>query len=318
MRTRILGGVALSLGALASNASAADGIVREFAVGAGGTLVVEAESAKLDVRGGGDGVRVSISRGDDSTADIEKDFDIDFDASDERVYIGAKRRDGMLRNIGFQRQLTIKVETPQAFDVDLTTSGGSVHASHLAGTIQATTSGGSMRFENVDGAIDGKTSGGSIRLSGTSADARLTTSGGTISVGEVGGHVRAKTSGGKIVIEHAGGGVWAKTSGGSIAIGAAKAVDATTSGGSIRLTLTGQPEEDSRLATSGGSIDVRLASNVALDVEGQSSGGRVRVADSLAFQGESSKTSISGKLNDGGPELAMRTSGGSIRLQALR
>lgn len=316
--SRVARGAALFLSAFASQMPAAEAIVREFAIASGGTLVVDAEAARLDVRGGGDGVRVAIARGGDGAADIEEDFDIAFDASATRLHVGVKRRGGWLGNLGLRRQLVIEVATPEAFNVELTTSGGSVYASQLVGTLSARTSGGSIGFEDVDGPIEGKTSGGTIRLSGTSADARLTTSGGSITVGEVGGHVRARTSGGRIAIEHAGGGAWARTSGGSIAIGSAKAVDAGTSGGGIELALTGQPEEDSQLTTSGGSINVHLPSDVALRVQGSASGGRIRMDDALAFRGEASKTVISGSLNDGGPNLLMRTSGGSIRLQALR
>ena len=315
-------GVALCFCAFASELAVAEApIAREFAIASGGTLIIDAEAARIDVRGGGEGVRVAIRRGEDAAADIEEDFDIAFDASDRQLHVGVRRRGSWRWNLGAdgrdgddagasakrrgwfggwgRRRLVIEVETPEAFNVDLTTSGGGI------------------RLDNIDGEVDGRTSGGSIRLSGTSADARLTTSGGAIVVGEVGGHVSAKTSGGRIAIEHAGGGVRAKTSGGSIAISSAKAVDAKTSGGSIQLALTGQPEKDSQLTTSGGSINVHLASDVGLRVHGTTSGGRVRLADDLAFAGDASKKSVSGSLNEGGPELRLRTSGGSIRLQAL-
>lgn len=316
-------GAALCFCAFVSELAVAEApIAREFAIASGGTLIIDAEAARIDVRGGGEGVRVAIRRGEDAAADIEEDFDIAFDASDRQLHVGVKRRGSWRWSLGAdgrdgedgasvkrrgrwfggwgrRRQLVIEVETPEAFNVDLTTSGGSI------------------RLDNIDGEVDGRTSGGSIRLSGTSADARLTTSGGAIVVGEVGGHVSAKTSGGRIAIEHAGGGVRAKTSGGSIAISSAKAVDAKTSGGSIQLALTGQPEKDSQLTTGGGSINVHLASDVGLRVHGTTSGGRVRLADDLAFAGDASKKSVRGSLNEGGPELRLRTSGGSIRLQAL-
>ena len=256
-------GAALYFCAFASDLSAAEApIAREFAIASGGTLIIDAEAARIDVRGG-EGVRVAIRRGEDAAADIEEDFDIAFDASDRQLHVGVKRRGSWLGGPGRGQQLVIEVETPEAFNVELTTSGG------------------------------------------------------TIGVGEVDGYVHAKTSGGSIAIEHAGGGVRAKTSGGSIAISSAKAVDAKTSGGSIQLALTGQPEKDSQLTTSGGSINVHLASDVGLRVHGTTTGGRVRLADDLAFAGDASRKSVSGSLNEGGPELRLRTSGGSIRLQAL-
>ena len=330
-------GAALCFCAFASDLSAAEApIAREFAIASGGTLIIDAEAARIDVRGGGEGVRVAIRRGEDAAADIEEDFDIAFDASDRQLHVGVRRRGSWLGGLGRDQQLVIEVETPEAFNVELTTSGGTIGVGEVDGYVRAKTSGGSIAIEYAGGGVRAKTSGGAIGVGEVDGHVRAETSGGsilieyasagvwaktsgggTIGVGEVDGHVRAETSGGSIAIEHAGGGVRAKTSGGSIAISSAKAVDAKTSGGSIQLALTGQPEKDSQLTTSGGSINVHLASDVGLRVHGTTSGGRVRLADDLAFAGDASKKSVSGSLNEGGPELRLRTSGGSILLQAL-
>ncbi len=320
MYRRLRCGTALAVALAMSSQAAAEGIVRTFAVEPGGALVVDAEQAALDVRGGADSVRVAITRGDDDAAAIEDDFEIAFEHSGEELRIKAKRRDRSFTRWfpgeWHQRRLSITVAIPREFDAELRTSGGRVQVAELTGSVRARTSGGSIVFADIDGAVAGQTSGGSIRHSGTSAEADMVTSGGSIHLGKIEGGARIQTSGGRIAVDRVAGPVSAKTSGGSIEIGEALGtVDATTSGGGIRATLAGQPRNDSRLRTSGGSIAVSLGSEFALDVSAKTSGGRVDVDDMLAFHGDSSKNSINGTVNGGGPRLVLRTSGGSITLR---
>ena len=288
----------------------AKGIERAFSVAAGGTLVVQAESATVKVSGGSNDVQVRITRGGDDADDLAEDYDIAFDQDDDAVRIQVVRKTRPLW--GGRKPLSITVATPTDFNSELATSGGSVHVMNLSGALEAATSGGSVRIDNVEGAIAARTSGGSIRHAGRSATMDAKTSGGSIAIEDIQGVVRAQTSGGRITISRAGGAVWAKTSGGSIAIDSAlEAVEARTSGGSIKAAFQGQPQGDSQLTTSGGSIAVHLAPETGLDMDARASGGRVRV-EGLPIEGDVSKDSLQGRINGGGAPLTARTSGGSI------
>ena len=318
-RIRRAGVLVLALGALATGAGDEEGIVRTFSIAPSGELTVQAEQAKVEVRGGSDQVRVSLRRGDDAATAIEDDYDIGFEQTDDRLVVTA-----MLRQRGDRiwsaEQLSISVETPSVFGADIDTSGGSVRVAEIAGPLRARTAGGSVDIAEVPGVVQARTSGGSIRHAGTSVSVDADTSGGSIAIGHVQGAVLARTSGGRIAIEQAGP-VTARTSGGSIAIGQARgAVQARTSGGSIEATLAVQPQDDSELRTSGGSITMRLAPDIAVDVDASSSGGRVRVEDGLALDGDHLERGepwkdVQATLNGGGPILRLRTSGGSIRLR---
>lgn len=314
-----VGSIGFALCAFA--ASAEEGILRVFETGAAGELVVEAESATVEVHGGGDGVRVSITRRDDDADAIEEDYDVAFEQTGDRVHVQALRRERIFGDRA-RRSIAIAIEAPAGFSAELRTTGGTVSVADLAGPLAARTSGGSVRIADVPGAITAHTSGGSIQHRGASATVDAKTSGGSIALAEVEGDVYAKTSGGKIDIERAGGSVSATTSGGSVAIGeAGGAVQAKTSGGSIRATLAAQPEGESSFRTSGGSVTVHLDPELALDVEARTSGGRVRVDDRLAFVAEDSgsggkpRRRLQGRLNGGGPALVVRTSGGNINLR---
>ena len=302
-----------------SGVAAADTITRDFDVTTGGKLIVQAERAKLVIRGGGgDRLQVAITRGNDDAGEIEDDYDIDFSQQGDEVRVDLKHRRKWSPSNWFSRSLVIEVDLPARFDVDLQTSGGSVDVQGLTGVIRAKTSGGSLHFEDVDGPIHGRTSGGSIYLEGTSGDADLRTSGGSIRVGEVDGQVQARTSGGGISVERAGGPVLAKTSGGGIEVGEVHgAIEASTSGGGIRAGIAAQPLADSRLTTSGGSVTVSLGPSIAINLDAKASGGRVRSDLPITMRGSFSKSSIEGDLNGGGPRLYLRASGGSVNLQEL-
>jgi hypothetical protein len=52
-----------------------------------------------------------------------------------------------------------------------------------------------------------------------------------------------------------------------------------------------------------------------LDVNAKTSGGRVHTDFPVSISGEINKSSMRGRMNGGGPELYLRTSGGSIYLK---
>ncbi len=284
-----------------------DRINKSYPVGTGGTLSLESDIGSISVRGGNiDSVEIEILReirtnNEKRAEEILKDFDIQFTHSGNDVTIQAKYKKGIKgfwNNIGRHLQVKYIIAVPSEYNVDLQTSGGSISVEDLSGKILSNTSGGSLKFDNIRGNISGKTSGGSI------------------SIGEVIGRSNIRTSGGSIHIRHAEGPVDAQTSGGSITVDEVMGtIEAHTSGGAVKAYLSRQPESDCRLTTSGGSITVQLDENMSLDVNAKASGGRVHTDFPVSISGEIDKSSMHAKMNGGGPELYLRTSGGSIYLK---
>ena len=142
------------------------------------------------------------------------------------------------------------------------------------------------------------------------------TSGGSISINDLKGKVDAHTSGGSISLGHIDGLVDVKTSGGSISVEEVTGtIKAHTSGGSVTAKISRQPTGNSKLTTSGGSITVHLAPEIAVDLTARTSGGRVH--SEFDVNGKTSKRSIRGTINGGGPELVLKTSGGSVRVKEM-
>ena len=147
-------------------------------------------------------------------------------------------------------------------------------------------------------------------------DVDLDTNGGSLSIESLVGEVDARTSGGSIKLGEIKGNVDVKTSGGSIRVeDVAGEIDAHTSGGSIKVSFSEQPSGDSKLTTSGGSVTAYLHDSVAVDLSAKTSGGSV--SSEIDVNGTLKRNKIEGTINGGGPDLILRTSGGSVRVKDL-
>ena len=295
LNTLARGSLVLAL-ALSGAPALADTLEREFDVAAGGILVLDTEPGSVDIRTGGRGIRVEVVR----TGQRADEFDVRFEQSADRLEVRGRWPDVLSSwRSRPKARIEYRITVPEAFNLDLSTSGGSIKVADLAGEVRARTSGGSIRLGQIQGEVDADTSGGSIVLDGGGSDARLETSGGSIRVGEVQGTLYANTSGGSIRVDGVAGNVTAKTS-----------------GGSVDATLRGQPTGECLLSTSGGTVTLQLPDNIAVDIDASSSGGRVS-SDLPLDNATMSKRRIRGSLNGGGPLVRLKSSGGGVRIRRL-
>ncbi len=308
---------------LSGTARAADGqtLERNFEVNPGGKLYLNSDIGSIRIQTAAQkkvNVRVDIRFDSWHKGDIEdfmQNFKVDFSQTGDDVRVTAKLRKKWMNhwnNMGVE----FLVEVPRKYNLDVSTSGGSISVDDLEGELIAQTSGGSLHFGKIVGPVDGKTSGGSIQLEGCQGDAYIKTSGGSITVGEVEGDVVAHTSGGSISVERVNGSTDAKTSGGSITLREVKGTTSgKTSGGSVTAYISEQPEDNCSLETSGGTVTVYLASDIAAYLDAKTSSGKVNCDFQVQAEGKEDDHYLRGKMNGGGPELYLRTSGGNINLR---
>jgi len=305
-----------------------DNIKKSFQVEPGGKLTLETDIGSIEVKGmDSRTVDVEVIRevrtiSSKRAEDLLEDFQIKFNQDGNDVYINAEYERTSWQKFwdNFRKHLRVKyiISVPQNYNVDLRTKGGSITTENIVGEARSRTSGGGLRFYRIQGPVWGKTSGGSIKISSCKGPAEVRTSGGGITIGEVGGNVFAHTSGGSIKIGLAQGEVDAHTSGGSVRVEEVQgAIKARSSGGSVKAYISRQPENDCRLTTSGGSVTVYMSDDIAVDVDARSSGGHVHTEFPVKIQGELSKSLLKAKINGGGPQLYLRTSGGSIYLKKM-
>lgn len=309
---------------VATPSMARETVSETFRVDPGGTLTLDTDRGKLEVRSWSrDEVSITIeveSRSGYSDEELLDMMDISMEAHGDDVEVEVdipNIRGGLFslfRNTGMN--VTFEIVVPESYNLDLETSGGSITIDEIEGDVLCRTSGGSIKMNEIDGTVEARTSGGSVTLSRATGEANLQTSGGSITIGETGGAVTAKTSGGSIKIDRAGGQVHARTSGGSISVNeVAGAIDASTSGGSVTAHISRQPRDNCRLSTSGGGVTVYMNPDLSFDIDAQSSGGGVNTEMAVTFSGKISRNRLVASINGGGPELHLRSSGGGIRIR---
>jgi DUF4097 and DUF4098 domain-containing protein YvlB len=253
---------------------------RTFAVSPGGSLVVDAESASIRVSG--DNTRQvtvrMIARGTDE--DLAR---LSFDASQKgdavTVTLRRTEKKGLFNWGSGNLESEIQVSVPANFRISATSSGGSVELRDTTGDATLRTSGGSIAARNISGDLMARTSGGGITADSIRGDVDAATSGGDLRLLGIDGRIRGRTTGGSVRCS---------------LVGANRGISATTSGGSIHLTLPRGTRADVEASTSGGDVSSDLPIAVSRKTE----------------------TYLAGSLNDGGERIEARTSGGSIRLRA--
>jgi DUF4097 and DUF4098 domain-containing protein YvlB len=286
-------------------------ITRSFDVSPGGRLVLDTDRGSIEIATGpGNTVEIEAllkadTRDEDKAEEIFDLFELDFEQDDDIIYVTGDytkpdKKWGFWGRDKNRLRVKFLITVPEVFDVTLETSGGSISVADLEGAVRAKTSGGSLSFDKIEGPVRGNTSGGSITLAGCVGTADVRTSGGSINIGRVEGDVVAQTSGGSINVEEVMG-----------------VIDASTSGGSVTARITEQPEDDCRLTTSGGSVTVYVAPEMGFELDARTSAGHVKTDFPIKVSGRISKSSLQATINDGGPELYLRTSGGNINLYEL-
>jgi len=286
-----------------------DTIERSFSVKPGGTLKVDTQRGGIEVEGApGNRVEVKVIREIRNTSrekaqEIWEKFPVDFRQQGNDVFVTAEyiEKNRLRRfwdDIGRRLRVRFIITVPEVYQLDLKTSGGGISVAQVEGQILSRTSGGSLNFDAITGDIRGRTSGGSITIGQVNGDTEVHTSGGSITISQARGDVDAHTSGGSITVHEVMG-----------------TIRADTSGGSIKATITRQPQGDCYLKTSGGSMVVSLAEGIAVDIDASTSGGRVRTDLPVTLQSKAKRNALEAKINGGGPDLTLRSSGGSINLK---
>lgn len=284
-------------------------IVKTFAVSPGGKLSLESNIGSLQVLPGkSDAVEVVVVQATNSSD--EKKFmrlcdrmHLEFSSTNDEVMISGDYDWGnRIWDFNGEQELQVRfiITVPSKFNVDAELTGGDVSIENLEGKMYVKTSGGDLHFSDITGLIRGHTSGGDIDLSGCKVEADLKTSGGDIDALDMEGSLTVITSGGDIEVA-----------------GNIGSLTAVTSGGDIEARFSGKLLSDAELKTSGGDIDVYLGKNVSVDVDAVTRGGDIDTDYPVPDEEELSEGYMKAKINGGGPELQLKTSGGDIGVHKL-
>jgi hypothetical protein len=315
--------VAAGLGIAALAAGPALGetrIEKHLALAPGGRLIVKSEVGSVVVRGDAtSGAAVVVTSDRD---DLDKEFEMSFDATPGQAQVIIKRRShgwGWLEGWQHWRgRVEIAVSVPRATAAAVHTSGGRIEAAGLEGDAELSSSGGSVVAHNLAGKLDARSSGGAVEVRDLRGDLHLSSSGGAVRATSVRGTVEARSSGGGVHLEQVAGNVRADSSGGGVTVrGAGGRVEASSSGGPVAVSFAAGNAHGGDIGSSGGGVEVRVDPAVGLDVDAATSGGSVSCDLPVTVQGKISRHSLHGVLHGGGERLHVRSSGGGIRIGPL-
>jgi DUF4097 and DUF4098 domain-containing protein YvlB len=272
--------IALVLFAASSADAAEKTVERTFTVSPGGALIVDADSASVQVSGGNTNqvtVRMTARGSKEDLATTRLDA---FQKGDG-VTVTMRRRgkESWFNWSSWFGEGHIEVTVPQRYGISIHTSGGSVELKDTIGSATLRTSGGDIVAKNVNGNVEAQTSGGGILADTIRGDVDADTSGGDVRLLHVDGKIRGQTSGGNVQCS---------------LVGINRGISASTSGGSIQLTLPRATTANIEATTSGGEFTSELP-----------------VAASERQDGH-----VKGSINGGGQPIDASTSGGDISLQA--
>lgn len=150
------------------------------------------------------------------------------------------------------------------------------------------------------------------------ANLNLKTSNGRVNVSNIQGEVTSRTSNGRVDYADILGAASARTSNGRVTIaGVDGPVVAATSNGRVDITHDGPlADHPIECETSNGSITVALAEGSTFAVDARTSNGRVHSTFLVDGAADERKRHLVGTVGGGGPEVRLRTSNGSIHLEA--
>lgn len=300
-----------------------DVIEKSFTLSGTGKLVSNVDAGSITVTGGDSkNVVVKVTREAENAnaseaAKLFKDYEVILTQDGNTI-----RADGKApRNTSWgwnKPRLKVKFEivVPRKTDAEIGVGGGSAKVEDLTGTITTKAAGGSITAAKLAGTIGLHSGGGSIQAETISGDLTAKTAGGSISLKAIeGGKVIASSSGGSIHINGGSGKFNLHSAGGGIKLEEGKgSVDAHASGGSIGVQLTEAPKESMTLKTAGGGISLKIPANTSANLDASAAGGSVTCDLPVTVQGKIKNSSIEGKLGEGGPELNLHSSGGSIKI----
>ncbi|MGD0404058.1 MAG: DUF4097 family beta strand repeat-containing protein [Candidatus Acidiferrales bacterium] len=227
-----------------------------------GNIVIHTQnSGKVDYT-----VHLEADASQKDAKELLKSFSITARETPEGVYF----RGQTSRQSSGRLWVTLTVNVPKSYSLELSTgggnidsddvdgtetvltAGGNIKAGNVSGKARLVTGGGHITVKNVAGGLFANTGGGHITTGAVSSGATLHTSGGHIRMASVDGLAKLSTGGGNVTVEHSGSELNAETSGGQIEVGETTGlVRARTGGGGIRVVRVSGPTD---LETGGGSI----------------------------------------------------------------
>lgn len=201
-------------------------------------------------------------------------------------------------------------------NVTVTNSNGAVTVTDAGGEARLNSSFGAITASGIGKAVTVTGSNGSVRVTRAGGPANVRTNFGSIELNDINGGVEAHNSNGTIRITGIKGAARLTTTFGSLVVNDLSGpLDATNSNGSVQATLTGASGcRPVTIRATFGPVKVWLPEPANYDVSAATSFGKVSSEFPLTVSGQISSESVNGKIGNGGCELRISNSNGSVQI----
>ena len=149
-------------------------------------------------------------------------------------------------------------------------------------------------------------------------DVRIETTNGQIDVEEIHGDDRVSSTNGRIDMRDVKGFVDVSTTNGKIEVtGIEGGLEASTTNGGVEISYQSRSEitEDISIHTTNGSIDLELPDDIDADVSARTTNGHIDTDFPITVKGRQGRKHLSGRINNGGPLIDLKTTNGSIHIR---
>ncbi len=182
------------------------------------------------------------------------------------------------------KSLKVDLQVPRNLDMSLHTSDGNVTAQNVMGTMTFDTGDGNISATNVHGQVNMRTGDGSVNGNGFD------------------GSLEATTGDGNVKIE-----------------GRFDALNLKSGDGNIdaQANVGSKLASNWEIRSGDGRIGLRVPGDLNANLDAHTGDGSITLDVPISVSGSLSHTSVRGKMNAGGPTLAVTTGDGSIHVEKL-
>jgi len=169
--------------------------------------------------------------------------------------------------------------------------------------------------------LDCRLDDGDITIEGTNGDLHLKADDGTIRVAGAQGSIEGDTDDGRIILEDFSGKVYLDSDDGDILLsGNFSTLDLESDDGDIRVKNLAASSMDKnwQIKTDDGDVDIYFTKDFSADFHIHTDDGRIDSQLPIVFKKITSKKDLSGKINDGGHLISIKTDDGDITLKEIK
>jgi DUF4097 and DUF4098 domain-containing protein YvlB len=228
------------------------------------------------------------------------------------IRIGRVEDRNLMRNIS----ISYEIVTPAQTHLHSATGSGDQTVQGLAGPVESTTGSGDIRASNIGSGVTVRTGSGDVTLDQIQGGIRVGTGSGTIHANGISGSASATTGSGDVILTQTGSGdVEVSTGSGSVEINGIKG-GLRIGTGSGNISAHGTPAGDWRMRTGSGDLTVAIPQQSSFELYAHTSSGSIDSKFPITVQGTISPRDLHGKVGSGGNVMDLRTSSGTIHLEA--